>query len=126
MSAGKYSFIIEQGATTNLQVDWSDANQNRIDLTGYTAMMQLRPSVDSELVYISLSSTLQADGTGINMSGSNGSTPLVSGSLAIYISAASSSMFDFTEAYYDLELTNGNTVTRLLEGKAKLSKNVTR
>lgn len=126
MAAGKYSFIIEQGATKNIQINWTDISGSAIDLTGYQARMQIRPSVESSQVFISLSSSLQSDNTGINLSGSNFNTPLQSGSLAIYISAASSSLLNFGEAFYDLELEKQGEVTRLLEGKIKLSKNVTR
>ena len=126
MAAGKYSFVIEQGATTNIQINWTDASGSAIDLTGYQARMQIRPAVESPEVFISLSSSLQPDNTGINLSGSNFNTPLQSGSLAIYISAASSSLLNFGEAFYDLELERQGEVTRLLEGKIKLSKNVTR
>jgi hypothetical protein len=126
MAAGRYSFVIEQGATTNLQINWTDSSGSKIDLSGYHARMQIRPAVESNSVFLSLSSSLKSDGTGINLSGSNFETPLQSGSLAIYISAESSSLLNFGEAYYDLEMVNGNEVTRLLEGKVKLSKNVTR
>ena len=126
MAAGRYSFVIEQGATTNIQINWTDSSGSAIDLSGYHSRMQIRPSVESDVVYLSLSSSLDSDGTGINLSGSNFTTPLQSGSLAIYISADSSSFLDFNEAYYDLEMVNGSVVTRLLEGKVKLSKNVTR
>ena len=126
MAAGKYSFIIEQGATTNLNVQWTDASGSVVDLTGYQARMQIRPGIEASDVYISLSSSLSPDGTGLNLSGSNGYTPVESGSVGIYISAYSSSLLNFTEAYYDLEMINGREVTRLLEGKVRLSKNVTR
>ena len=126
MAAGKYSFIIEQGATTNLNIQWTDSSGSAIDLTGYSARMQIRPGIEANDVYISLLSNLQPDGTGLNLSGSNGETPVQSGSIGIYISAYSSSLLNFTEAYYDLELVNGIEVTRLLEGRVKLSKNVTR
>ena len=126
MAAGRYSFIVEQGATTNIQINWTDESGSAIDLSGYHSRMQIRPTVESNTIYLSLSSSLDSDGTGINLSGSNGTTPLSSGSLAIYISAHSSSLLDFNEAYYDLEMVKQNTVTRLLEGKVKLSKNVTR
>jgi hypothetical protein len=126
MAAGRYSFVIEQGATTNFQINWTDESGSAIDLSGYHARMQVRPTIESEIVYLSLSSSLDSDGTGVNLSGSNFETPLQSGSLAIYISADSSSLLDFNEAYYDLEMVKQNTVTRLLEGKVKLSKNVTR
>ena len=126
MAAGKYSFIIEQGATTNLNVQWTNNSGSSVDLTGYQARMQIRPGIEASDVYISLSSSLQPDGTGLNLSGSNGETPVQSGSIGIYISAYSSSLLSFTEAYYDLEMVNGREVTRLLEGKVRLSKNVTR
>ena len=126
MAAGKYSFIIEQGATTNLNVQWTDASGSAVDLTGYQARMQIRPGIEASDVYISLSSSLSPDGTGLNLNGSNGETSLSSGSIVIYISAYSSSLLNFTEAFYDLEMVNGREVTRLLEGKIRLSKNVTR
>jgi hypothetical protein len=124
MAAGKYSFIIEQGATTNFQINWNDESGSAVDLSGYQA--RIRPGVESSDVFLSLSSSLKSDNTGINLSGSNFITPLASGSIGVYISAASSSALNFGEAFYDLELVKGNEVTRLLEGKVKLSKNVTR
>jgi len=126
MAAGKYSFIIEQGATTNLNVQWTNNSGSAVDLTGYQARMQIRPGIEASDVYISLSSSLSPDGTGLNLNGSDGETSLTSGSIGIYISAYSSSLLSFTEAYYDLEMVNGREVTRLLEGKVRLSKNVTR
>ena len=126
MAAGKYSFTIEQGATTNIQVNWTDASGSAIDLNGYHARMQIRPTVDSSDVLLSLSSSLTEDGTGILMSGSTGDLPLSSGSIAIYISADSSSLLNFEQAVYDLEMVTGSSVTRLLEGRVQLSKNVTR
>jgi hypothetical protein len=60
------------------------------------------------------------------MSGSNGTTPVQSGSIGLYISAATSSLLNFNEAVYDLEIHSGITVNRILEGCVKLSKEVTR
>ena len=126
MAAGRYSFTLEEGATLNLQINWSDGDGNPVDLTDYHSRMQIRPSVESSTVLLSLSSSLSEDGTGINLSGSNGTTPLSSGSIAIQISAAASEGLDFTDAYYDLEMVKNDFVVRLLEGRVKLSKNVTR
>jgi hypothetical protein len=127
MAAGKYSFIIEQGATTNFQINWTDDAGAPIDLTGYQARMQVRPAIESSDIILSLSSSLSDTcGTGIHLSGSNDITPLQSGSIGIYISAQSSSLLNFNEAFYDLELIKGCEVLRLVEGKVKLSKNVTR
>jgi len=126
MSAGRYSFIIEQGATLNLELQYKDATGSAIDLTNYSGRMQIRPDVTSATTYISLSSSLAADGTGLNFSGSNGTTSPTSGSIGIYISAVSSSALSFTTGVYDLEIASGSFVARILEGKVELSKEVTR
>ena len=131
MAAGKYNFTIEQGATVDFAVQYKDSGSNPIDLSGYQARMQLRPTLGSSTIYITLSSSLGPCGTGLNLSGSGGqsaSPPPSSGSIGVNISANSSSQFSFGEAFYDLDLISGSTypvVTRILEGKVQLSKEVT-
>ena len=129
MAAGKYSFTIEQGSTVDFEIVYKDSNSDPIDLTLYTARMQLRPSIGSDIVHMTLSSSLGPCGTGLNMSGSNSANPPTSGSIGIFISAASSSLLDFTNAVYDLEIASGSGncahVTRILQGNIKLSKNIT-
>jgi len=124
MAAGNYTFLIEQGSTTDFQLDWKDSNGAKVNLTNYSAKMQIRADYGGTLI-CSLSSSLNADGTGLNMSGSNSQLTPSSGSIGIFISAATSSGFTFSEAKYDLELTSAGVVTRLLQGKVKLSKNIT-
>jgi hypothetical protein len=122
MAAGKYSFVIEQGATTNFGILYQDSNKEYINLTNYEARMQLRPSTNSSIVYLQLSSSRNSDGTGITVD--------PSGSINIYISSCTSSMLTFDQAVYDLEIYSGSGacpyVIRLLEGNVKLSKEVTR
>jgi len=123
MAAGRYSFIIEQGATTDFDIAYKDSNRDPIDLTNYQARMQIRPNPSSLDTYITLSSSLADDGTGLSI------YDPVSGSINIFISAYSSSQLDFDEAYYDLEIITGSqypVVTRILEGKVQLSKEVTK
>ena len=124
MASGKYSFVIEQGATIDFEVQYKDSSNAPVNLAGYQARMQIRSDYGGSLI-ANLSSSLDSDGTGLNLSGSNGITPVASGSIGIFISAASSSNFTFKEARYDLEIVSGSIVTRLLEGKVRLSKNVT-
>ena len=38
MAAGKYTFTIEQGTTTDFQIDWKDSNGQPVDLTLYRNM----------------------------------------------------------------------------------------
>ena len=127
MPAGKYSLLIEQGATLNFELAYKDSTNTAIDLTDYSGRMQIKSDYadNNPTTYITLSSSLQPDGTGISFSGSNNALPPTSGTIGIYISAASSSNLVFDTGYYDLEITSGSVVTRLLEGTVKLSKQVT-
>ena len=125
MPAGKYNLLIEQGATFELELQYKDSNGVVVDLTGYSGRLQIRPSIGSPTAYLCLSSTLNADGTGLNFSGSNGTTPPTSGSIGVYISATTSSMLTFNTGVYDLEIASGSFVTRLLQGNVQLSKEVT-
>jgi hypothetical protein len=132
MGAGKYSFIIEQGTTTNFEIQYKDSSNNPVDLTGYSGRMQIASdyaSNASRTVYLTLSSSLNTDGTDLNFSGSNGSTPPASGSIGIYIAACTSSLLTFTTAKYDLEIYSGSgacpLTVRLLEGQISLSNQVT-
>ena len=134
MAAGRYTFTVEQGSTTDFEIQYTDSDMNPVDLSGYTARMQFRPTRGgSNTLYLSLSSSLNPDDSGLNLHGSKLAVgypkPLTSGSIGVYISATSSSNLNFSEAFYDLEIASASShvmhVTRLLEGKVKLSKNVT-
>ena len=125
MPAGRYNLLIEQGATFEIELQYKDSNGVVVDLTGYSGRLQISPSVGSPTAYLCLSSSLQPDGTGLNFSGSNGSTPPTSGSIGVYISAATSSLLTFNTGVYDLEIQSGSFVTRLLQGNVQLSKEVT-
>jgi hypothetical protein len=131
MPAGRYNFTIEQGTTFTLNLQYKDSNGVPVDLTGYYGRMQIRPSVSSDTVYLTLSSSLNSDGTGLNFSGSNGTFPPSSGSIGIHIASCTSSMLNFDgQAYYDLEIYSGSApcplTVRLIEGQVQLSKEVTR
>jgi hypothetical protein len=133
MAAGKYSFTVQQGSTLRFRIDYKDSNNLPVDLTGYQSRMIIRPDVASSTVICSLSSvTTDVDGSGLNMTPviSGVTYPKSSGSIEITISAASSSLFTFGEAVYDLEIYSGSApstyVDRILEGRVKLTKEVTR
>jgi hypothetical protein len=132
MAAGKYSFVIEQGATVDFEIQYKDSSGNPVNLTGYSGKMMIRSNFadTNPVTYITLSSSLNPDGTGLNFSGSNGITSPTSGSIGIYIAACTSSNFTFTTARYDLEIYSGSgacpLTVRLLEGQVSLSPEVTR
>lgn len=133
MSAGKYSFTIEQGATLDFEVQYRDGNSDPIDLTSYTGKMQIRSSYSgSGITYLTFTSSLgdtynkTSGNTFLSFSGSNLTTPPTSGSIGIYAGWEVTDALTFTdEAFYDLEITSGSIRTRLLEGRVKLDKQVT-
>ena len=131
MAAGKYNFTIEQGATTNFEIQYKDSNNRPVDLTGYSGRLMIRSNFadDNPTTYLVLSSSRNADGTGLNFNGSSGQMPTTSGSIGIYIASCTSSLLTFTTARYDLEIYSGSNcpyTVRLLEGQVNLSKEVTR
>ena len=128
MPAGKYALLIEQGATLKLDLAYKDSNNAAIDLRGYSGKLQIKDNYadSATITYLTLSSSLNADGTGINFSGSSNSISPVSGTIGIIISATTSSLLTFDTAYYDLEITSGSIVTRLLQGTVQINKEVTR
>ena len=133
MAAGQYSFTLEQGSTLDFTLEYLDSGGSPVDLSSYHGRMQIREQKDSSNIICALSTSLDTDGTGLNFTPTSGSTgalwPTTSGSIRVFISSDSSSQFNFNKAYYDLELVSGSqypVVNRILEGRIKLSKEVTR
>lgn len=115
MAAGKRDIYIEQGATFRLNLLWKDSLGNPVNLTGYSARMQVRRAYNNPYTLLSLTSS---DGT-ITLGGSLG-TIVVDGP-ALLTEEMSSRV-----GVYDLELESADgTVTRLLEGKVTISPEVT-
>lgn len=134
MSCTTTSYLLEvrQGSTFQERYEFLDPDGNPIDFTSYEARAQIRPTITDSTVYCYLSSSIDVDGTGINMTpvSSSLTLPKTSGSFSITISAASSSLFTWDQGYFDVEIYSGSGATqyvyRLLEGKVKNFKNVTR
>lgn len=86
------------------------------DITGWSARMQVRPSVDDTTVLLALSDT---DGT-LVLGGTEGSVEIV-------LEATATAALDFDTAVYDLELVDPTgTVVSLVTGTVTLSKEITR
>lgn len=117
MGVARTNLTIEQGAAFLRIVIYRDNNGNPVDLTGYTAKMQIRKTKDSSTVILELST-------------SNGLLVLggVSGTITMALATGDTDPLDFVWGRYDLELyPDGDTTQaiRLLEGKINLSKQVT-
>ena len=116
MTAAAYDLVIEQGATLNKSFVWKDSTGTPINLTSYTARMQIRPSVGSSEVLLELT-TLNGR---ITITGSEGK-------IQLNVSAADTAAITWQRGKSDLELVSApGVVTRLLSGDVEISKEVTR
>lgn len=87
-----------------------------IDLTDYTARMQIRADIDSTAALLSLTT----ENGGITLGDEDGT-------ITLYIAADVTEEIDWDCAVYDLELvTDDDIVTRLLQGRITISKETTR
>ena len=115
MSATKQDLLIEKGATFNLVVTWRDEDNVLVNLTDYTARMQIRETIDSATPIVDLT-----DGDGITLGGT-------SGTITITIDDAVTSAIVESIGVYDLELEDDSGfVTRLREGTVEFKGEVTR
>jgi molybdopterin-binding protein len=114
MAAGEYDFYIEQGATLFREIAWLDGTGVPVDLTGFTARMQIRPSINSDEIIHELTTE-------------NGEITIIplTGVIRIEVSPVVTSSLT-QRGVYDLELVNGTDVFRLLQGHVRISKEVTR
>jgi len=132
MACARIKLTINQGETFNKRFEYKDASGDPIDLSYYHARMQIRPTKESGTVIATISSSFSADLTGITFTPESASVnlPPSSGSFAIQISAYSSSLFNFNEAYADMFIYSGSGITteadKIFEAVIKLNKSVTR
>ena len=115
MTPGKYNFVCPQGATFSKQLTW-EIDDIPVDLTTYTARMQVREKYTSPSPIINLTT----ENGGIVLGGDEGT-------IDIEINAFTTSGIVAKEYVYDLELvTSSSIVTRLIEGKFIVTPEVTR
>ena len=115
MAATTYDLLIEQGATFSQLVTYKESGV-AVNLTGYTARMQVR-------------STLESATSVVELTTANGRIALggAAGTITLTISATDTAALTAGRGVYDLELVSGSgIVTRLLQGVATISRNVTR
>jgi hypothetical protein len=115
MIPGKYNIICPQGTTFNQQLIYS-LNNVPINLTGFSARMQIREKHTTPH-------------TQLNLTSSNGGLTLgeEDGTIIINVSATQTAAIHAKEYVYDLELvSSSNLVTRIIEGKFIVTPEVTR
>ena len=113
ITPGRYNITAYQGATYDLSLSWSIGG-TAVNLTNYTAAMQVRTSYDSTTPVLSLT-----NGSGITLGGT-------SGTIDISVSATTMGAIVAGQYLYDLELNSGSAVTRLVQGNFSIEAQVTR
>jgi hypothetical protein len=105
---------LPQGQTWDTKFLW-ESGGNPVDLTGYAARMMLRTSAEAASPTVSLSTVA---GT---------MTVNASGEIQLAYPAVSSSAITAATYLYDLEMENpAGNVRRLVEGRAVVSREITR
>jgi hypothetical protein len=115
MALSTYDIATEQGSNYGSVVTYEDDNGNLVNLTGYTARMQVRTYAGAAVPALSL-----ATSSGITMGG-------VAGTVTISIPATTLSAVRAGSYVYDLEIQSPSAVvTKLLSGKFTIEQEVTR
>ena len=113
---GQVDIQINQGSDLDIMMTYKDPSDLAVDLTDWTAEMDIRLKVDDATPIIELS-TLNSR---IVLGG-------VTGTINLLIDAADTEALSFKKGVYDLELTDiAGKVIRLIEGKVTLTTEVTR
>lgn len=117
MQPAKYNMICKQGTTFRRTFTFMDGSATPaiIDLSGYSARMQVREDFDSTEFIVELTT----ENSGISIDGVNGKVSLV-------IEADVTETFPIGSYKYDIELVIGTEVECPLYGKFKVTAEVTK
>ena len=120
MPATTYDIVIEQGSAFTLSLRYKTAAGALVDLSGYTARMQVRESFDSATPLLAFTSS---PGGGITLGGSLGTIDVEASDEATAAIATRLTLW----AVYDLELVPPDgKAFRLIQGQAEIRPEVTR
>lgn len=107
----KYKIATRQGDTLDRTFTW-EVNSAPVNLTGFTADMQVRSSAESSTVVLDAGNFITLGGT--------------LGTVRVNIPAGTIGDLEPGRYVYDLEVNNGGTVTTLLAGVFQVGAEVTR
>ena len=116
MLAGKYNMVCDQGSTFERIIEIKDAEGVLFPLTGYSARMQIRSTIDSSTSLLELTSA-------------NGRISINSALGTITVALTPALTAGLTKGgVYDLEIvkTSDGQVHKVLRGEFRLEKEVTR
>lgn len=115
MTAGIYNTTIDQGSVWNMTIVYQDPNGTPMNLTGFTAAMQLRQNYNSATPDL----TLTTSNGGLTITGATGT-------IQVTATAEQTGLLESGFYVYDLELTSGSNISRLIQGQITVAEQVTR
>ena len=139
--AAEYTITHDKGTTFKFHALYKSATGGAIDLDGQTARMQVRRSPDDTQLVLNITGSGVTNGGstgevsagaggggtgGITLNGSNSGAAGTTGGIYIEFDAVSSSNVPTGRLFYDLELVDGEEVTRIIEGRFEARANITK
>jgi|TARA_Y100001963_G_C6774895_1_gene446847 hypothetical protein len=136
-----HNLEVNQGETLNLHLLYTDANDVGIDLSSYSAELQVRRSSFSTDKILHLTNTgttagITAGSTGSSYGGMSGglflnktigNTGSLTGGILINAGYTATNFIPSGDHFYDLELKGpSGDINRILEGRFSCSKEITR
>jgi len=115
--AGRWDLVIEEGVKFVRVFLIEESDGSAMDISSYTITMKIRPHAESATVIATtvtsplITAAFTGDGT--------------DGKFDITIEAAVTAVLDFTRGVYDIKITNGTTIYRILQGNVRLDREVT-
>lgn len=107
--ATKSNIVIDQGATFSTDLTLTDENGDALNLVGYTATSQMRKWYTSSNSVSFTTSTNTATGT-----------------VTLSLTDTQTSALTAGRYVYDVEISDGSTISRIVEGIVTVTPNVTR
>jgi hypothetical protein len=108
--ATKANLVIDQGSTFSTDLNLSDENGDILSLSGFTANSQIRKWYTSTNAAATFTTSINVD----------------SGSITLTLTANQTSNLVAGRYVYDVELNDGNEVSRIVEGIVTVTPQVTR
>jgi hypothetical protein len=112
MAAGNHNFTLEQGSTFDREITVQE-NSLALNLTGYSARMQMRSTHDSASIALTFTAAI--------------ASPATAGKINLGATATATAAVEEGIYVYDLEIeSSAGSVTRILEGTVTVTPEVTR
>lgn len=121
---GRYDIILQQAATYDLPISYRDSAGTPIDMSGYTARLQVRELPQFPLL-VEFNTELTANGFVFLSGPAEEREDGANGNLRLFMTAANSANIGALVARYQLNITDSEgVVTPLIEGRFEVQGSV--